>query len=93
MYSQSLKAEIDRECGRFERLSLRCMAALKTMSDQLGDFDVYNVYDECGDDQRRRLADESSESEKRSFFDTLLEMSKDSVEVETHHSFKVTAGM
>lgn len=48
MYSQKLKAEIDEACGDFESLNVRCLAKLSEMESELGNYDVYNIYDLCG---------------------------------------------
>lgn len=89
MYSQALYAEIIDACGDFSKLTPRCIANLGKMSTQVGSFDVYNIYDVCGDDQRRR---------------NLLELNGDNfmkmreilnakiVTVETKDSFSVQAG-
>jgi len=51
-------------------------------------FLVYNIYDECGsDERRRRLADKSS-----TFTDVRKALSAKQVTVETENSFTVNAG-
>lgn len=54
------------------------------MNDEIGNFDIYNIYDECGRDERRRL--KSSESSLLGAFEM---MSQQKVLVETADSFKV----
>lgn len=39
LYSQSLREEIVKECGEFNRLSARCVQQLAVMEKQIGDFD------------------------------------------------------
>lgn len=53
-YSQELRKEIVKSCGDWSRLSPRCLKALAKMEDEMGNFNTYNIYDECGKDQRRR---------------------------------------
>ena len=57
---------------------------------QIGTFDVYNIYDECGNDDRRRLSEGSPA--KRSFADVRKELSAKRVVVETKQSFRRSAG-
>jgi hypothetical protein len=87
MYSQTLRAEIADACGDWSHLSPKCIAALEEMNSQIGKFDIYNIYDECGTDQRRRLDDVSSPK-------TLNEikniMSKDTFVVESKDSFRTS---
>ena len=56
------------------------------MNEEVGNFDIYNIYDECGADQRRRLSSEDS------LLSAYERMSQDSVIVETKDSFHVSAG-
>ena len=49
---------------------------------------VYNIYDECGQDQRRRL----EKSEKKSFTAIREELAQSTVVVETKDSFSQSAG-
>ena len=55
---------------------------------------VYNIYDECGDDyRRRRLGDnKAGNKQKRSFQEVRQMMAAESVIVETEDSFSVSAG-
>ena len=91
MYSQKLRSEIETACGSFSKLTTPCLAKLAEMETQIGTFDVYNIYDECGSDQRRRkLADRSHE---RMPFSAVRKMlSADTVEVSTAQSFSINAG-
>eukprot|EP01033_Poteriospumella_lacustris_P014052 gene14052-10043_t len=86
MYSQALRAEIDATCGDFSHLTPKCLSSMAKMETQLGTFDIYNIYDECGQDERRRLADRKSLSEVRSV------MAQSTVAVETAQSFSRNAG-
>lgn len=53
---------------------------------------VYNIYDECGQDQRRRKLGKVS-SEKRNFIDIMRDdLSKKQIVVDTKDSFSVSAG-
>lgn len=88
MFSQALKAEIDDTCGDFARLSPKCLNSISTMMTQVGQFNVYNIYDTCGTDQRRRLAD----APLKSFSEVNAEMSANTITVETAQSFSVSAG-
>src|SRR5690349_768889 len=56
MYSQALRKQIDANCKDFKVLTPNCLKSLSEMEEQVGQFDVYNIYDECGNDQRRRRA-------------------------------------
>lgn len=89
MYSQTLRAEIDKTCGDFSRLSPACLASLNKMNTEAGNFDIYNIYDECGKDDRRRL----SAGKKRFTLQEARErMAAPSVLVETSDSFSIAAG-
>ena len=52
---------------------------------------VYNIYDECGNDQRRRLK-ESGRSKPLAMKEVREMMSRKTVTVETKDSFTVSAG-
>lgn len=58
MYSQTLRQEILATCGTFDTLSPTCLKSLSKMNSEIGNFNIYNVYDECGLDQRRNLRSE-----------------------------------
>jgi carboxypeptidase C (cathepsin A) len=92
MYSQALRAKIESACGKFEKNSVACSQQLSEMNKQIGQFNIYNIYDECGNDQRRRLEENNSTSSVKSFNDVRDILSAPEVTVETHHSFKVSAG-
>ncbi|RYG68167.1 S10 family peptidase [archaeon] len=84
MYSQKLREEIEGTCGDFSRLSAACLSSLGKMESQIGQFDVYNIYDECGTDDRRRLSHTASLLKAREM------MASSVVQVSTEDSFKVT---
>jgi len=86
MYSQALKKDIDANCGDWSHLNPRCLASLSEMESQVGQFYVYNIYDECGSDQRRKL------SEADSFRKVRAALTERQVIVETADSFRVSAG-
>jgi carboxypeptidase C (cathepsin A) len=86
MYSQALRAEITANCGDFSRLTPKCLSSLGKMELQLGTFDIYNIYDECGQDERRRLSERKSLSEVRAA------LAQPTVSVETAQSFSRNAG-
>jgi len=88
MYSQALRSEMQAACGDFSTLSARCIQKLSEMEEQIGNFDVYNIYDECGQDDRRRLAQKA----KGGFRAVREALSAHTVEVSTADSFKVSAG-
>jgi carboxypeptidase C (cathepsin A) len=92
MYSQALRTSIEQTCGDFSSLSARCVANLASMDTQVGSFNVYNIYDRCGDDQRRRLAANDHVKPKKSLMEVYQTLSQKSVKVETSDSFKVSAG-
>lgn len=52
---------------------------------------VYNIYDECGNDQRRRSLKENG-AKKLSFTEIRAQLSKKTVTVETADSFTLAAG-
>jgi len=85
-YSQALRAQVVDACGDFSRLSARCVEKLGLMEVAIGDFDVYNIYDVCGADERRRLTDKKPMTQVRA------EMSAATVTVETADSFTISAG-
>lgn len=86
MYSQTLRAAIDEACGDFTWMSPKCREQLAIMNEEIGNFYIYNIYDECGADQRRRLSSEST------LLDAYDQMSQKKVTVETKDSFHVSAG-
>jgi len=88
MYSQALRAQILQECGDFTRLTARCISKLAEMESQLGQYDVYNIYDECGSDERRKLTSKNG----LSMMDIRKKLSSAEVLVETKDSFSVSAG-
>jgi hypothetical protein len=87
MYSQTLRASMDEACGDFSTLSPKCLKQLSQMNEEIGNFDIYNIYDECGKDDRRRL-----KSSEHSLMSAMQQMSEKKVTVETADSFKVSAG-
>lgn len=48
MIPQTLSAKIESACGNFTTLSTECKLLLSEMNNVMGDFDIYNVYDDCG---------------------------------------------
>eukprot|EP00298_Acanthocystis_sp_HF-20_P002778 c13162_g1_i1.p1 GENE.c13162_g1_i1~~c13162_g1_i1.p1 ORF type:complete len:466 (-),score=161.56 c13162_g1_i1:115-1512(-) len=48
--SQTLSAQIAQECN-FTLETQECQKLLNKMNDQAGAFNIYNIYDECGNDQ------------------------------------------
>mmetsp|Transcript_32036 Transcript_32036/g.54028 ORF Transcript_32036/g.54028 Transcript_32036/m.54028 type:complete len:358 (+) Transcript_32036:561-1634(+) len=88
MYSQALKQEIDAACGDFSSLNLRCLSKLAEMEEQIGTFDIYNIYDECGADDRRRRASAAQGGLQR----VREALSAARVTVSTEASFSVSAG-
>lgn len=94
MYSQTLHAEVTANCKDFSRLTPSCLQSLSAMEQQVGQFNVYNIYDECGADQRRRLSADgtSNNAPKKSFSDVREALASKVVTVETADSFKVSAG-
>ncbi|EGD79146.1 hypothetical protein PTSG_12946 [Salpingoeca rosetta] len=51
MYPQTLYPKIKDACGNFTKETQQCRAALSEMNRKIGNFDIYNVYDQCGSDQ------------------------------------------
>jgi len=52
MIPQTLSADIKAACGTFTRpYSIKCSGLLASMDVYIGDFDIYNIYDDCGNDQ------------------------------------------
>jgi carboxypeptidase C (cathepsin A) len=93
MFSQELKSRIDTHCNNWERNSAECFAVLGEMKQQTGDFYIYNIYDECGEDQRRRrLETTDSTQAAKSWLAAKELMSQPSVKVTTKQSFRVSAG-
>lgn len=86
MYSQTLHDEIEKNCRDFAHLTPSCLSSIAKMEQQLGNFDVYNIYDVCGQDERRRLAERKTLSEVRKI------MSESMVSVDTKQSFTRNAG-
>jgi len=50
MVSETLFQQIITACGDFSKISTQCNTLLTQMNNELGSFDVYNIYDECGND-------------------------------------------
>lgn len=86
MYSQDLRAKIVETCRDFSSFNAPCLKNLAEMETQIGQFNIYNIYDECGADQRRKLRS------KPTLSSAFKEMAKGSVIVETADSFRVSAG-
>eukprot|EP01034_Spumella_vulgaris_P031226 gene31226-38586_t len=88
MYSQELRADLVAACGDWKKLSPACLKQLALVEEQIGQFDVYNIYDECGADERRRLT-----SAPRPTLGAIHNiMSQSTVTVESADSFSVSAG-
>ena len=54
MYDQPLYAKIKAACGEFSDVDVikkPCSTLLEEMNDKVGEFDVYNIYDTCGQDR------------------------------------------
>lgn len=94
MYSQILKTEIDSNCGDFNHLSPKCLKSLSKMDEQIGNFYIYNIYDECGTDQRRRLLENNNNNNKTKelFSEIRKKLNAKEFIVETEDSFKVSGG-
>jgi len=50
MYSQTLYSQLMAACGNFSNPSAACETQIGIMDAEIGNFDVYNIYDECGND-------------------------------------------
>ncbi len=85
-YSQTLREQIVQSCGDFKVLKPACIQALAKMSEEAGSYNVYNIYDECGQDQRRRLTG------RKTFEDIRAELSQQTITVETKDSFSPAGG-
>jgi hypothetical protein len=84
-------------CGTFQSLSAQCLEVLEKMNKEVGTFNIYNIYDTCGRDQRRRRlreVDETSTSDRDhlSFSKIREVMSSKVLNISTTDSFKVSAG-
>jgi carboxypeptidase C (cathepsin A) len=86
MFSQALKQDINHHCGDFSHTTPKCLELVGEAYKQMGKYNVYNIYDECGRDQRRKLESVSSAT------DLLNKLSSKTITVETAQSFKVSAG-
>lgn len=51
LYSRALYASIQATCDDLAHPNAACLALLQRMSDEIGSYYVYNIYDTCGDDQ------------------------------------------
>lgn len=51
LIAQTLSKEIDTNCGDFKTVSSACKSSLRKMGHQAGNFNVYNIYDVCANDQ------------------------------------------
>lgn len=86
MYSQVLYGEVQAACQGWTELTESCSAKLDEMYEQMGDYDVYNVYDECGADNRRRL------TVRKPLREVFAAMAAEKVTVMTEDSFRISAG-
>ena len=72
MYDQVLYDEIKEACGNFSDEAVKnkeCEALLAEMNKKMGEFDIYNIYDTCGQDT------------SMSYFDMKEKMSAQNVEI------------
>ncbi|EDQ88901.1 uncharacterized protein MONBRDRAFT_37373 [Monosiga brevicollis MX1] len=52
MFPQTMYAEIQEACNHFNGTeNIKCEAILAKMNQDIGNFDIYNIYDTCGNDQ------------------------------------------
>lgn len=91
MFSQTLKASMNKACGDFKHLTPSCLSTIAEMETAVGQYNVYNIYDTCGNDQRRRLS-EGEAPVRKPLSAVNAEMSAPTVTVETEQSFTVSAG-
>lgn len=87
MYSETLHAQIAAACGDWSSYSPACLAKLSEMEEEIGTFNIYNIYDECGRDQRRL-----EEGSGMGLMEAFRKMGNKTVDVETTDSFKRSAG-
>jgi len=50
LFSERLYNNITRDCGDFSNISSACQADMTAMSNAVGSYYVYNIYDTCGSD-------------------------------------------
>jgi len=55
MVSETLFQQIITACGDFSKITAQCQSLVTQMNNELGQFDVYNIYDECGRDDLMML--------------------------------------
>jgi len=87
MYSQETREGIVKSCGDFSQFTPKCLEKLSVMEEEIGQFNIYNIYDECGKDQRRRNL-----RSKPTLMSAMKLMSEKSILVETADSLKVSGG-
>lgn len=87
MFSQALKHEINKHCGDYTHTTPKCIELVGEAHKQMGKYNIYNIYDSCGNDQRRKL-----ESTATSATDLLNALASKTITVETAQSFRVSAG-
>jgi serine carboxypeptidase-like clade I len=93
MYSDALYQEIKSSCGSFDSLSARCMEKVSKIPAEVGKFNVYDIYDECGKDQRRRLSKDTVAAPALDFIQGAKKvLAQKQVLVDTKESFSVNAG-
>lgn len=51
MYPQTLYNEIKSACGDYSTANVKCLELLAKMNRDVGNFMIYNIYDQCGNDQ------------------------------------------
>jgi len=87
MYSQTLKSKIDDTCGDFNKLLPKCIESISEMMTEIGTYNVYNIYDTCGNDQLTQ-----KKTPSKTYAQVIEEMSAKTITVETRDSLRVSAG-
>ena len=93
MYSQPLRETILAACGDFSTLTDDCQDALDVMYEQMGDYDVYNIYDECGEDNLLLNNKQNTDNGRHSILkEVFAKLAQPNVTVLTQDSFTVSGG-
>lgn len=96
MYSQTLHSKIQSECGTFsdeDAAKPGCVKALQTMSDTIGEFDIYNVYDTCSTNESSTSATHTHASMTKAMSAQTVSLGSESAVSSSRHPQLVGAGL
>jgi serine carboxypeptidase-like clade 1 len=92
MYDQPLYTKIKAACGTFsdlEVLGKPCSTLLAEMNEKVGEFDVYNIYDTCGNDRSGSDGEKARSGLK--FLEVEKTMASDTITIPKAHANELAA--